>query len=324
MNVRRFDSYQAFLDDFERAGGSDGLPVVPPTEDRVERFLRGAGLAASDELSHDSGEFRLTAERLAIQAVLAGCQPQHAPVVVAAVRACFSRTRGDAAEISALGDSALCVVVNGPIRQKVDLQCGPQCFGPGFFSNATIGRAVNLIVGEVEAHRPRAASAFSTPDAYSFCFGEDEEGSPWEAHHVERGFAPEESVVTVHSVQASLPSTDPHSREPEGVLDTLARTLMSRPALAGRWPDRTQSPVLVVGVEQQRVFADAGWTRADIRNYLRPRLCDPALGGLPQALGELEEMPIFAAGGRGMSWIWILVAYAMAPAMCGIEAGGSA
>jgi hypothetical protein len=309
--MTRFASYQAFLESFEVNDWGDGLPVVPPTPEKVARFLDRAGLAAADDLGL---RVPLSAEQIAIVAVLAGCQAEHLPVVIAAVRAHFSRS-----ECAGLGGPALCVIVNGPVRKALDIRCGPQCFGPGFPSNASIGRALDLVVRQAEGPPGGEAGAFSTPDAYSFCFGEDEENGPWEPLHVERGFEAQDSTVTVHSVLASLPSTDITSESPEGVLDTLADTLRSRAAMAGRWPGRAIEPAFIVGAEQQRIFADAGWTRSQMRDHLWQRLSEPRSGGSCLALGDPLDAPIIAAGGQGMSWIWVLVSDALASATVKVE-----
>jgi hypothetical protein len=314
--VTAYDGFQEFLDAFEAEGWTDGLPVAPPTASKVDALLVRAGLGSSDPIVERLG---LTAEQVAINAALAGCEPEHMPLVAAAVAAHFARPGAEDSSEAGLADAAHCVIVNGPVRSALDIGSGPQCFGPGWPSNASIGRALDLVVREVGRSRGRPEPAFSTPDAYSFCFGEDEERGPWEPTHVERGFAGEESTVTVHSLLASLPSTEATRRTPEGVLDTLVETLRSRPALAGRWPDRQTRIVLVVGEEQQRVFRDADWSRAQMRDYLWPRLTGAQGSGTALALGEPLEMPIVAAGGPGMSWIWVLVAHTLAPVTLAIE-----
>jgi hypothetical protein len=314
--VIAYDGYQEFLEAFESEGWTDGLPVAPPTAQKVEAMLSCARLRSSDRVVERVG---LTAEQVAISAALSGCEPAHMPLVVAAVEAHFARPGAEDSSENGLADAALCVIVNGPVRDALEIGSGPQCFGPGWPSNASIGRALGLVVREVGRSRSLVEPAFSTPDAYSFCFGEDEANAPWEPTHVERGFAAGESTVTVHSVLASLPSTEATRRTPDGVLDTLVETLRSRPALAGRWPDRAMQIVLVVGAEQQRVFREARWSRARMRDYLWPRLTTAQGSGAALVLGEPEEMPIVAAGGRGMSWIWVLVTHTLAPVTLAIE-----
>ena len=214
------------------------------------------------------------------------------------------------------------MIVHGAIQKELHIASGPQCFGPGWVSNASIGRALNLLVRHARGANGTDPAAFSSPDAYSFCFGEDHENSPWEPWQRECGLSPEQSAVTVHEVIASLPSHDQTNRTPEGVLTTLCQTLRSRPALAGRWAEGQLHVAFVVAPEQQRVFAGAGWSRSRMRAQLWSQL-ERADAARWFHASTPDSAPIIAAGGPGMSWIWILVSHTLAPTTRAIAQGAT-
>ena len=175
---------------FYREGLTDGLPVVPPTSESVERFMEAAGVGAGEVLgTRASRNWRITADKVAINAVMAGCLPEYAPVVVAAMRALFEPEFNASALAETAGASAAMVVVNGPIRTSIDLNSGWNLLGPGRRANATIGRALRLVLMNVCREIPGVTdkSTFGHSGRYTMCFGENEEASPWSPYHVENG-----------------------------------------------------------------------------------------------------------------------------------------
>ncbi len=165
---------------YER-GWTDGLPVVPPTEKSVAEMLAGAGLRGEEVI----GEIRerhavVTAHKLAINAVLAGCRPEYLPVVVAAVRGLCHPRFAYHGPASSTGGSAMVLIVNGPIARALGINSGNNVFGQGVRANATIGRAVRLVMMNVMNTRPGLLdrATLGTPGKYSFCFAENEEGHP--------------------------------------------------------------------------------------------------------------------------------------------------
>ena len=172
-------------------------------------------------------EVTVTAEHVAINAVMAGCRPEYMPVVVAAVRAHLHEKGNCHSTTGTLSGAAQVVIVNGPARIALDINCTAGCFGPGWRANATIGRALRLVIRNVCRAIPNFLDrgSFSTPARYSFCFGEDEEGSPWVPLGVERGVPEGTSAVTVASMMTMSSALDVTSRTPEGILDTVARTI---------------------------------------------------------------------------------------------------
>jgi hypothetical protein len=217
---------------FER-GWTDGLPVVPPTPDRVEAMLRGCDAGVSLGLvPPDMGE--ATLERVAACAVLAGCRPAYFPVVVAAAQAALDpafNLHGQAVTTQPAGQL---VVVNGPVREAIGLNSGMGALGPGFRANLTIGRALRLLVtltgGGMPGQLDRATQG--QMGKVGFCVAEDEEVSPWEPLHVERGFQPGQSVVTLIGSDAPLSISDHRSRTPEDLAWVLAW------AAASQWSTR--------------------------------------------------------------------------------------
>ncbi len=286
------------------------MPIVPPTPDAVERFLDAVGLPPTEILGTvPTRDVVVTAEHAAINAVMAGCRPDYMPVVVAAVRAHLHEKANCHSTTGTLSGASQLVIVNGPVRNELDINCTAGCFGPGWRANATIGRALRLVVRNVCRSVPGFLdrATFSTPARYSFCFGEDEEGSSWLPLHVERGLSAGSSAVTVHSVMVMLSSMDMVSRTPEGVLDSLARTIRRQGTAGDRWLGEGTNVVAVMGPEHRRYLVDAGWSKADARSYLWPKLTAPQQPGEGSVkLGTPEGLLLVAAGGPGMAETWVM------------------
>jgi hypothetical protein len=275
---------------FER-GWTDGLPVIPPTPERVEAMLGGAGGAASLGLIPPAmGE--ATLERVAACAVLAGCRPAYFPVVVAAARAALDpafNLHGQAVTTQPAGQL---VVVNGPVREKIGLNSGMGALGPGSRANLTIGRALRLLVtltgGAMPGKLDRATLGHM--GKIGFCIAEDEEVSPWEPLHVERGFQPGQSVVTVIGSDAPLSISDHRSRTPEDLAYVLAWAAAS--AWSTNWWPLEEPSVFVICPEHAEMFRAAGWTKQQLRQFMFEVVRKPA--------GELrrgETTPFVHAAG---------------------------
>ena len=302
-----YDDPLELVEDYHRRGWTDGLPVIPPTPEAVERFLDAAGLAPDAVLGGvPTREVMVTAEHAAINAVMAGCRPEYMPVVVAAVRAHLNEKGNCHSVTGTLSGAAQAVVINGPARVRLDVNCAAGCFGPGWRANATIGRALRLLVRNVCRAVPNFLdrASYSTPARYSFCFGEDEEGSsPWVPMSVERGVPAGTSAVTVHSVMTMSSAVDLGSRTPEGVLDSIVAHIRTRGVATDEWLGIDNTVMLVMGPEHRRFLVDAGWSKDDARAYLFPRLKE---GERPVRIGKPEGILIVGAGGPGMSETWVL------------------
>jgi hypothetical protein len=259
---------------FER-GWTDGLPVVPPTQERVEKML---GLL----LPHTSlgpvppamGE--ATLERLAACAVLAGCRPDYFPVVVAAARAALDsrfNLHGQAVTTQPAGQL---IVVNGPVRHELGMNSGMGVLGPGNRANLTIGRALRLMIQLTGGGLPGGLdrSTLGQPGKIGFCIAEDEEVSPWPPLHVERGFEPGQSVVTLIGSDAPLSISDHRSRTPEDLAYVLAWAAAS--TWSTNWWPLADPSVFIICPEHAEMFRTHGWTKQRLREYMFEAVRKPA------------------------------------------------
>jgi hypothetical protein len=312
-----FESVDDALEGQFDLGVTDGLPVIPPTPDRVERMLAAAGIDPDVALGAlPTRDVTVTAEKVAINAVMAGCRPDYFPVVVAAVRA-FLQTKANAHSTTAtLAGAAHAVIVNGPVRDAVGVHSGQACFGPGFRANATIGRALRLVIRNVCRTVPGVLdrASFSWPLRYSFCFAEHEEASEWTPLHVQLGYRADESVVTIQSVMRLVPVTE-FSPEPDEILTTTWETARLHGLQRDEWAGDGRGIVIVIGPEHQRRLVDAGWTKETIADHLHPRLAADTAGKFDQkvTLAGPDNIHIVAAGGPGIAQSWILVPHLAVP-----------
>ena len=213
-------------------GFSDGLPLVPPTAERVLRMLNGTSRGAQDVVAIVPPNMApVTVEKIAINAVMAGCKPEYLPVVIAAVEAvCTDEFNMHGVNATTMGASPV-LVINGPIRARIGMNMKLAALGPDNRANATIGRALRLVVRNVGGARPGGTdrSTLSTPMKITMCFPEWEEGSPWEPLHVERGFRAEDSVVTAFAMTSGPTQiVDQESRQPDQMGGTLGLGLESK------------------------------------------------------------------------------------------------
>jgi AhpC/TSA family len=272
---------------FER-GWTDGLPVTPPTRQRVEAMLGGADGAVSLGLVPPSmGE--ATLERVAACAVLAGCRPAYFPVVVAAAKAMLDlafNLHGQAVTTQPAGQL---IVVNGPVRRAIGLNGGMGALGPGSRANLTIGRAARLLVTLLGGAMPGALdrATLGHMGKVGVCIAEDEETSPWEPLHVERGFELGQSVVTLIGSDAPQNISDHRSRTPEDLAYILAWAAAS--AWSTNWWPLAEPSVFVICPEHAEMFRGAGWTKQRLREFMFEAVRRPA--------GELkrgETTPVVA------------------------------
>jgi hypothetical protein len=263
-----------------REGMTDGLPVIPPTEERVRRMLAGTSLQPGHvvaELPPRGGV--ATVEKLAINAVMAGCLPEYLPVIIAAVEAMAQPQFNLTGVQTTTNPVAPLVLINGPIRLKIGVNCGAGALGPGRRANATIGRAVRLILMNVGGAIPGDAdkSILGMPGKYTFCLGELEEESPWEPFHVEHGYAREDSTVTVISSQGTQSCAASFLRS-ESILMMLANAMTAYGA--NSYTKGNGNPVVALPPAHARIFSDAGWDKGKIKAWLFERT-QVALSDLP-------------------------------------------
>ncbi len=252
-------------------GVTDGLPVVPPTPERVQAAVAASGRRADELIAEVApGHGRATVEKIAINAVMAGCRPEYLPVVIAAVEAMCDEAFALVGVSGTTDAVAPVVVVNGPIRNTLEINCGAGALGPGWRANATIGRALRLVWVNVGGARPGAISmsTFGGPARYACCFGEHEEASPWEPLHVEHGFAPGDSTVAAMAGEPLQVVSDPQSRTAPELLSTVARSLE---VIGSHKATALGDTLLVLAPEHARTVAGDGWSKADVRRFLWER-----------------------------------------------------
>lgn len=306
-----YDSYDALLEDYYARGWTDGLPVVPPTPNKVAAFLAFAGAQPDDVLGGiNTRDITVTAEQAAINAVMAGCRQEYMPVVLAALRTLLDVDSNPHTVTATLAGANQTIIINGPLRRTLDVNCGLGCLGPGWRANATIGRALRLVVRNVLKAIPGKLdrAVFSSPLRYSFCFGENEEDSPWIPLHVERGFRPEDSTVTVYSCQFPV-EIGPSATSPETVLQPIADSIIDtghpwHPLLGvgGR-----AEFVIVVGKEHMNCLAGAGMAKADVRQWLWERMINTAhQDRAALRLQGPEGIVLVPAGGPAHTISWYL------------------
>lgn len=290
--ARLEDEFELF---FER-GWTDGLPVVPPTEERVRRMLTGTVRPPDEVVAVVPPDLvECTVEKVAVNAVLAGCKPEYLPVVIAAVEAfCTDEFNGHGL-LATTYFSGPVVVVNGPIAKAIGMNSGGNALGQGNRANLTIGRALQLVVRNVGGGRPGGVdrATLGNPGKVSFCFAEDEDGSPWEPLSVSRGLAPGTNAVTLFAGEGPRGVVDQLSRTPESLVRSFAWALRSvaHPKLA-----LVFDALVVVSPEHMRVFRDAGWTRRRFLDELEPLLALDGAEVVRGAGGCAEGMPELLAG----------------------------
>jgi hypothetical protein len=280
---------------FFARGWSDGLPVVPPTEARVLAMLDGTTRPPDEVVAVVPPDLvECTVEKVAINAVLAGCKPEFLPVVLAAVDAACTDAFNAHGLLATTYFSGPVVIVNGPMARGIGMNAGGNALGQGNRANATIGRALQLVIRNVGGGRPGGVdrATLGNPGKLTFCFAEDEEGSPWESLSVERGFAPGASTVTLFAGEGPCGVVDQLSRTPESLARSLAAGLrgVAHPKLALAF-----DAVLVVSPEHARVFRDAGWDKARLRKELLELLTVPGADLVRGAGGCAEGVPEFLA-----------------------------
>ena len=249
-------------------GWTDGLPVVPPTPPAVAAMVEALGGDAERLETRVPPRWgNLTREVLAINLVLAGCRPSYAPVVRAAILALCGPHFNLHGIQATTHMAAPLLVVNGPVRGEIGMNAGANVFGSGNRANATIGRAVRLVLLNVGGAWPGDLdkSTLGHPGKYSFCIAENEEASPWAPYHVERGYRADDSTVFCIATEGPHSVTNHVSDDPQGVLDSIVSAMST---IAHNNAVSSGSCAVIIGPEHAATIAGRGWTRTDVRRYL--------------------------------------------------------
>ena len=293
------------MDEWERsqqeliaAGMSDGLPLVPPTPERVEAMLRANGVAPEEVVAVlEPALGAATWRAIATNAVMAGCRPEYLPVIGAAVAAVAADGFNLEGIQTTTGSATTLMIVNGPVAAAIGMNCGANVLGPGNRANASIGRALRLILQNVGGARPGEMdmATLGQPGKYGFCLAENEADSPWTALHVERGFAADDSVVTVVGAAGICEVVDSHSILPGDLVQTYAQSML----IAGNVsPDGLLGggeALIIMPPEHAQLFARAGYSKAQVQGALFERAVLP-LERLSSAMRAHVEDDRRAAG----------------------------
>ena len=269
------DDIEAVQREFRERRWGDGLPVIPPTPQRVERMLAHNALAPETQVASIAPGFgTATMEAIAVNAVAAGCDPDLLPLVVAAVKGAAD-PRFNLQAIQATTNSvAVWVIVNGPGARQLGFNAGINCLGQGNWANAALGRAVHLVLqnvgGALPAEMDRATHG--QPGKYTFCCAENEAESPWPPLHVERGFRTEATTVTVVGAEGTM-NMNTHTKDADQLLRAFAETMMHPPS---NEYTHGGEPWLVISPEHAEILQRAGLSKADVKRELWTRSRLPA------------------------------------------------
>jgi hypothetical protein len=247
-------------------GWTDGLPVVPATRPLVNEMLAAGGLEADAVITEmPSRKAAVTAEKVAINAVMAGCKSEYMPVVIAAVKALAAPEFGLHHVAAALSGPTIMILVNGPIAARLGINATNNVFGPGVRANATIGRALRLVLLNCLKYRPGVSdrSTMGTPGKFTCCIAECEEEHPWQPWHVERGFRSDESTVTLVAASTMMQvwNYGDHEQLLRSVADALS--FLGSIAILGR-----TSGAVVFGGEHAEILRASGWNKQRMREFI--------------------------------------------------------
>lgn len=258
----------AVIELFYAKNWTDGFPVVPPTPDRVKRYLDAARLDPNDVIAVEPVRHRsLIAEKVAANAVMAGALPEYMPVIVAAVRALCAPEHNLHGSSASTGGSAIFMVVNGPLRTALRMNATHNVFANGSRANLTIGRAIRLVVLNILGGAPGFLdrSTLGHPGKLAFCIAEDEEGSPWTPLAQERGVADGRAAVTVMACESPHQVMNEWTQNPEELLDTFVAAIRGNMLVYSIWAGNY---AMVIPKQLRDILVRAGWSKQDIRDYV--------------------------------------------------------
>ena len=262
------DEFEFFLE----KEWSDGFPVVTPTEERIARMLTGTDRDHDDVIGPIPPAMEVaTVRSVAVHALMAGCRPEYLPVVIAATELMLRGEFNVNGVQGTMHGVAPMMIVNGPYAADIGIHGGNGCMGPGFRANATIGRAIRLILMNLGAGIPGVSSMtiFGMPSRFTYCLTENMEDHPWESLSVSKGYSGDENVITMAMVESPRFCFDDVSDEPIRLMNGIADTMVAM----GSWNMHTRSDMVVaMGPQHAAICANAGMSRADVHS----RLCEMA------------------------------------------------
>ncbi len=252
---------------FRKNDWTDGLPIVPPTARRVERMLACTHRNADDVIATIAPGYGIaTVKRIAVNAVMAGCDPEYLPLLIAAVEAVVPAEFNLQGIQTTTNPVAVWLIVNGPVVKRLNLNAGINCLGQGNWANATLGRALHLILQNVGRALPGEMdrATHGQPGKYVFCCAESDELNPWEPLHVEKGYRLDQCTVTVVGAEGTL-NMNTHVKNADDLLHVIAETLPRPPSndyLHGG------NPWLILCPEHADILKSAGLSKSDVKRRL--------------------------------------------------------
>ena len=276
---------------FYEKGWSDGLPIVPPTEKRVIDLLQGTGEKPEGIVALIPPRWaEATVEKVAINAVMAGCRPEHMPVIISCLKAMTEAKFNLYGVQTTTHPCGPLLIMNGPIRKRLEINCGYGALGPGTLANASIGRAIRFILLNIGGAIPGKVdkATHGQPGKYTYVIGENEEQSPWEPLSVERGFDQEQSTVTVIAGEGPHNVNDHSSITASGILTTIAGTLASQGNNNILY--QVGGPVVVLGPEHAETIAREGYGKKEVQAFLFEKARIPK-----RAFSEEQQKQRFAS-----------------------------
>jgi hypothetical protein len=261
----------AFFDDCYEKGWTDGLPVFPPTEKRVADMLRYTDRSPGDVvgiIAPRNGA--ATVEKIAINAVMAGCRPEYLPVLITAIEAMVEPAYNLYGRQTTTHPGAHLMLVNGPVRNELDINCRQNAFGHGWRANATLGRAIRLILINVGVNKPGFTymATHGHSGKFSYTIGEDEENSPWAPFHADRGLAPGTSAVTMLCAEAPHNINDHKAHDVQRYLGSAASSMSNLGSNGLYRSGLTCEHMLLMTAESANWVAERGWSKSDVSSYL--------------------------------------------------------
>ena len=265
---------QAINDFYYQKGWTEGLPIVCPTEERVLRMLEYTDRAPDEVLGQLAPVYaEATIEKVAINAVMAGCLPQHMPVLIAAVQAIVEKDFNLYGVQTTTNPVTPLFILNGPIAKELDVNSGPSCMGPCKRANAVIGRAMRLLMINVGGGKPSAVdkATFGQPAKFTFCIAENEEANQWEPLHVERGFKKEDSTVTTCGIASIInvvttPEIIPGWKEGDQILALLADNMAAMGS--NNFMSGIGEPLIAFSPESAGILKKDGYSKLDVKRIL--------------------------------------------------------
>ncbi len=267
--VWTYQSYEAMMEDLERRGLGDGLPVVPASPQRVGEFIASSGRDADEVIGKIPPAWApVTIEKIAINSAMAGCRPEYMPVVVAAVEAMMDDRFNLIGVQATTAPHSPMILVSGPIADRIKMNSRSGAFGGGSRANSTIGRAIRLLMINLGGAAPGVGdmSTQGQPSKFSYCFAENEADSPWEPYRVSLGYSPDESIVTVAALENPHNIHDSASYTAEDLLTTVCAAMVgggTNSVYLG-----TSEQFLFLSPEHAAVIANDGFSRRDIQEFI--------------------------------------------------------